>query len=368
MFQNKDCTKRDPTMAMTSSIIVLGFLLFLLAVVLGQDGITQSTCAALSAAFVVKGIVTPGWGVTYSTQSICALNGSTVNLSCSYMYPNGTLNTTFWLTKCGWLTFINLMEDSDYTGRVNYSSNKMNTNTLTITDLRVNDSAIYWFRFITDQPGGKWTGQPGVTLSVTGLQVNMSGTTLTERDSVTLNCSTTCNLTGSTYIWYKNRQLINNHTSLYLNPVSSMDAGNYSCAVKGFDDLRSPEETLTVLYRPKNTSVSVSPSGEIVEGSLVTLTCSSDANPPVDNYTWYKKNETSPKASGQSYNITNIRSEDSGEYYCEAENMFGNQNSTIFMVNVAAPDTSVSPWVTVVVVGAVLTTAALLLIYCTLRR
>ncbi|KAL1005628.1 hypothetical protein UPYG_G00061550 [Umbra pygmaea] len=108
----------------------------------------------------------------------------------------------------------------------------------------------------------------------------MSATTVTEGDRVTLNCITTCNLIGSTYIWYKNGQFINN-TRLYLNPVSSMDAGNYSCAVKGFDDLRSPEETLTVL----------------------------------------------------------------------------------------SPDTSVCPWVTVVVVGGVLNTAALILnIYCTLKR
>ncbi|KAL1005630.1 hypothetical protein UPYG_G00061590 [Umbra pygmaea] len=280
----------------------------------------------------------------------------------------------------------------------------------------------------------------------------MSTSPVTEGDRVTLNCFTTCNLTGSTYIWYKNRLFINNHTSLYLNPVSSIDAGNYSCAVKGFDELRSPEETLTVLYAPKNTSVSVSPSGEIVGGGSVTLTCSSDANPPVDKYTWYKNNVTSPKASGQSYNISNIRSEDSGEYYCEAENEYGRLNSSIIFVNVLclqvdmsattviegdrvtltcrttcnlngstyiwyknrhyinnntslyrnpvsimdagnyscavkgfdelrspektltvsccylAPDTSVSPWVIVVVLGGVLTATALLLtIYCTLR-
>ncbi|KAL1005485.1 hypothetical protein UPYG_G00059740 [Umbra pygmaea] len=124
---------------------------------------------------------------------------------------------------------------------------------------------------------------------------------------------------------------------------------------------------LNITDGPKNTSVSVSPSGEIVEGSSVTLTCSSDVKPPVDKYTWYKKNVTSPKASGQSYSITNIRSEASGEYYCEAENECGCFSSSSVSVDVQC--TSVFPWVTVVGVGSVLTAAALLLtIYCILRR
>ncbi|KAJ7984052.1 hypothetical protein DPEC_G00367400 [Dallia pectoralis] len=96
----------------------------------------------------------------------------------------------------------------------------------------------------------------------------------------------------------------------------------------------------TLTDGPRNPSVSVSPSGEIVEGSLVTLTCSSDANPPVYNYTWYKKNVTSPKASGQSYSITNIRSEDSGEYYCVAENGIGSNNSTDLMITVVGTQSS----------------------------
>ncbi|CDQ78788.1 unnamed protein product [Oncorhynchus mykiss] len=107
---------------------------------------------------------------------------------------------------------------------------------------------------------------------------------------------------------------------------------------------------------PRNTSVSVSPSGEIVEGSSVTLTCSSDANPPVDKYTWYKKNVTSPKASGQSYSITNISSEDRGDYYCEARNIKGTETSIPVHINVM----SVFPWVPVMGVGAVLTAGVLL--------
>ncbi|KAG7271891.1 hypothetical protein CRUP_038143 [Coryphaenoides rupestris] len=45
---------------------------------------------------------------------------------------------------------------------------------------------------------------------------------------------------------------------------------------------------------PKDTSVSSSPSGEIEEGSSVTLSCSSDANPAAQ-YTWFKEHEDSKK-------------------------------------------------------------------------
>ncbi|XP_076118337.1 uncharacterized protein LOC143099143 [Alosa pseudoharengus] len=47
------------------------------------------------------------------------------------------------------------------------------------------------------------------------------------------------------------------------------------------------------------------------------VTCSSDANPPVESYTWFKVDESTPVGSGQQYSITNIRSEDGGQYYNE---------------------------------------------------
>ncbi|KAL1005551.1 hypothetical protein UPYG_G00060560 [Umbra pygmaea] len=286
-------------------------------------------------------LCTNGWGVMYTTQSISALKGSTVNLSCSYMYPSGhTVTSTFWfINNDDNNNPVNLTDDPDYRGRVTYHNDKKNEHTLTITDLRKSDSlAKYKFRFITDQPIGRWTGEPGVTLSVTDILLQINPTSVSEGERVTLLCRTTYPLDPiPEYIWYKNKQPVTSKetkNTLILYTVTSEDAGNYSCAVKGRDDLRSPENTLNVIYGPKNTSVSVSPSGEIVEGSSVTLTCSSDANPPVDNYTWYKKNVTSPKASGQSYSITNIRSEDSGEYYCEAENLFGRPNSSTLFVAV----------------------------------
>uniref|UniRef100_A0A3B4EDB3 Ig-like domain-containing protein n=1 Tax=Pygocentrus nattereri TaxID=42514 RepID=A0A3B4EDB3_PYGNA len=83
---------------------------------------------------------------------------------------------------------------------------------------------------------------------------------------------------------------------------------------------------LSVLDPPKNVSVSISPSGEIVEGSSVTLTCSSDGNPPEKNYTWFKEGGTSPVGSGQNYSFSlNPRSD--GLYYCEAQNEYGSLRS-----------------------------------------
>ena len=64
------------------------------------------------------------------------------------------------------------------------------------------------------------------------------------------------------------------------------------------------------------------------------LTCSSNANPRA-NYKWYKDNEKSPKALGQTYTITNIRAEHSGNYYCEAMNRRGYNNSASNMTGLA---------------------------------
>eukprot|EP00063_Salmo_salar_P063093 XP_014037928.1 PREDICTED: B-cell receptor CD22-like [Salmo salar] len=285
------------------------------------------------------------WSVTYTHQSICVLKGSTVNISCSYTYPRyHEIKKAFWFTK--WESGMDAEDLSSvpgYEGHIEYLGDKESNCTLRITDLRLSDSAGYRFRFITS--GGKFSGSP-VSLTVTDVVLEMNRGSVSEGERVTLRCHTKCTLDPITaYSWYKNGQPIpnsNTYSPVYsLFSVSSEDTGRYSCAVKGHEDLPSAEETLTVRYGPRNTSVSVSPSGEIVEGSSVTLTCSSDANPPVDKYTWYKKNVTSPKASGQSYSITNIISEDSGEYYCEAQNGRGSMNSTALMIIVAVKQTSV---------------------------
>lgn len=77
--------------------------------------------------------------------------------------------------------------------------------------------------------------------------------------------------------------------------------------------------------------MSLSPSTVIVKGSSVNLTCRSDANPAA-NYTWYKEDEKSPKAVGQTFAIANFSAEHTGAYQCEVQNRRGRHRSTVHLV------------------------------------
>ncbi|XP_030634714.1 B-cell receptor CD22-like [Chanos chanos] len=298
--------------------------------------------------FMVQGIYGQDWGVTYNPDSICALKGSSVTMSCSYTYPTGhTVQTVFW-TKHEVGEPSDLSEDSGYKGRVRYLGDTRSDCSMKLISVTQTDSRRYRFRFMTYNE--KWLGQPGVRLSITDLQVE-TPERVKEGDTVTLTCKTTCSLSNSPiFIWYKNghvltrRNIRNNELSF--QSVSSEDRGSYMCAVQGHEDLPSSAVTLTVIYAPKNTTVSVSPSGEIVEGSSVTLTCSSDANPPA-TYTWFKKNETVTIGKQKTHRINNISSEDSGDYQCKSNNQHGHQYSNTVSLNVLYPPrnttVSVSP-------------------------
>ena len=93
---------------------------------------------------------------------------------------------------------------------------------------------------------------------------------------------------------------------------------------------------LIVIDAPKNTSVLVSPSGLLMEGSSVNLTCSSDANPPAQNYTWFKRQgtATSTIATRPLHSIRSISYKLTGSYYCQAKNSHGVNNSTVIHLDV----------------------------------
>ncbi|XP_066575351.1 B-cell receptor CD22 [Amia ocellicauda] len=286
--------------------------------------------------------------VTYPVSQICALRGSSVLIPCTYEYPD---NAT--VTERKWTNLPNNSNydqppfiyhsreehlDTNYTGRVQYTEQDRSCS-FKLTGIRSSDSRKYYFRITIDRKPKSVLGLNGVNLSVADgpltvkVKTTRHNSVILEGDNVTLTCSTqSCSPNQTEFTWFKDGRPTYNTTSntLSFNNVSYEHFGNYSCAAKDNTSVQSPQITLNVEYTPKNTSVSVSPSGEIVEGSSVTLTCSSNANPPVQNYTWFKTNGAAvwENGSGQSITITNISPGDSGQYYCEAHNKHGAHNST----------------------------------------
>ncbi len=77
--------------------------------------------------------------------------------------------------------------------------------------------------------------------------------------------------------------------------------------------------------------MSISPSGQIVEGDSVTLNCSSDSNPPAE-ISWFKGGTF--VGSGRIYRISKISSDHSGEYKCKSRNQHGEKYSDAEILNV----------------------------------
>ncbi|KAI7810370.1 putative B-cell receptor CD22-like [Triplophysa rosa] len=278
-----------------------------------------------------------GWGVTHISSHICALEGSSVIIPCTYTYPPGhQVKNVFWTTTAlgTGREPPNLFNDPEYRHRIQYLGDKQHNCTIRLTHVKQTDSHEYYFRFTTNITNGKWIGRPGVTLKLTDLQVETQQR-VKESDSVTLTCKTTCRLTEeTTFIWSRNTQILTEHTvnEFHLQSVSRHDSGVYRCAIRGHERLSSPGVYLSVEYPPKKTSVSISSSGVIVEGDSVNLTCSSESNPPVHIYNWFKGHKF--VGSGNIYRISNIRSDHSGEYKCKTKNNHGVKYSEAVMLNV----------------------------------
>ncbi|XP_028828161.1 B-cell receptor CD22-like [Denticeps clupeoides] len=288
----------------------------------------------------LKGAVGDTWGVAYSLPSLCVLRGSSAAMSCNYTYPSQHVVTrAFW---CNYPMDTDLTQQPRYAGRARAACNTTEQRcSLIIDGPNAGDDDQYNCRILADQTLNKWTGRPGIMLSTTDLQVEIVGAA-TEGNDVRLVCKTSCYLSSSpTYSWKKNGEPLEmeptKNNELLLHPVSREDGGRYSCAVKGHEDLSSAEVDLNVTYSPKNTTALVSMPAEIPEGGSVTLSCSSDANPPVQNYTWFKENVTSPVAAGQNFTITNFTSAENGLYYCQAANPLGSQNSSAVPLRVSSP-------------------------------
>uniref|UniRef100_A0A3Q3GU27 B-cell receptor CD22 n=1 Tax=Kryptolebias marmoratus TaxID=37003 RepID=A0A3Q3GU27_KRYMA len=153
---------------------------------------------------------------------------------------------------------------------------------------------------------------------------------LKENESFSLNCNGQSNPPITSYTWMKKTDNKNiGRTSVYtVKSASPSDGGLYSCEAKNtIGTGRSQPVEVKIKYSPKITTVSVSPSGPFPENSQVSLTCSSDANPAVKSYTWYRADggQETVVGTGSVLNIT--ASTVNSVFLCTAENDLGTGRS-----------------------------------------
>uniref|UniRef100_A0A8C1U5W8 B-cell receptor CD22 n=1 Tax=Cyprinus carpio TaxID=7962 RepID=A0A8C1U5W8_CYPCA len=185
---------------------------------------------------MIHGVSSAGWGVSYSHSHICALKNSSVILSCTFTYPTGyKIEKAYWFKNLVMYEPPDLSKDPEYRQRVQYLGDTQQNCTIRLSHVTQKDSYKYCFRFTTDKPDGKWIGYPGVTLTVTDLQVE-APERVTEGHNVSLTCKSSCTLTDrATFIWYRNSQPLterrDRNNQLLLQSVRREDAGRYSCAL-----------------------------------------------------------------------------------------------------------------------------------------
>ncbi|KAI4794946.1 hypothetical protein KUCAC02_031740, partial [Chaenocephalus aceratus] len=182
--------------------------------------------------------------VIYTERSICALEGSSVDISCTYNSYKGYVNSKFWFSPERSHQGQNpsqpedLSEDSQYAGRVQILDTERGRSTLRISDLRDSDSAQYRFTFKT--PGFEWRSDlPGTTLTVTALQVQVITSTVHQSYTYAeLKCRSGCSPAGVSYVWFKNEKIIKEQRPLYKDQFYPGDI--IFCALKGHENYSSP--------------------------------------------------------------------------------------------------------------------------------
>ncbi|XP_029905540.1 uncharacterized protein LOC115357917 [Myripristis murdjan] len=216
--------------------------------------------------------------VTYTDRSICAVKGSSVNISCSYNSYENDVRSKFWFSfkrSDRWRDPSqpeDLSGDSEFAGRVQLFEERGRC-TLRITELRESDSTEYRFKFKTSNV--EWgSSLPGTTLTVTDPAFRVQVTVSQQYPHSTwaeLKCHIVCHLPGhpSSFIWYKNGVKLRERISFRDRFVS---ADSYSCAVKEYEDFHSPP--LCVHGQTCNRVTYTDRSICAVKGSSVDISCS----------------------------------------------------------------------------------------------
>ncbi|XP_064801562.1 myelin-associated glycoprotein-like isoform X1 [Oncorhynchus masou masou] len=280
---------------------------------------------------------------TLSPATVNVMEGTSVSLICSAAAPCPSLPPTLTWTP----TLSDSVEDLQVT------PNRVITSLLNFTASHVHHGEKISCTALYKRQAGKSDKSSKTDLTVavlyspknTSVSVSPSGSVV-EGSSVTLTCSSNANPAVWRYNWYRviGEQVSTVRASRMLTFHVPADYSYFYCeAINDHGTKNSSVIQLNGMYPPKNTLLSVSPSSSVVEGSSVTLTCNSNANPAVKNYTWYRVNGTEAVllGSGESFTLDS-KASDSGEYGCEALHALGKEKATVVQLDIQYPPKNTS--------------------------
>ncbi|XP_072250834.1 LOW QUALITY PROTEIN: cell adhesion molecule CEACAM6 [Leuresthes tenuis] len=323
-------------------------------------------------ALCMKGILAGMWSVHVPSSPICAVTGSSVVLPCSYDYPQSSnvgqsekskykVLSEMWClgdSQCITQRYVfhsaGVFPDPSYQNRVQYLGQPGTKNcSLRISNLKQSDSGTYVFYLITSHPTEKMPAQSGIQLLVadSSNEVAVSAgpsRVVIEGAALRLSCCSPAASSHADFRWYKstNTSPLHGGQVWKINEITLDNSGSYFCQIQtGEKQQTSTMLAIDVQYPPQNTSVSVLPAGELQDELHVTLTCSSDANPPVHTYFWYqgaacvptadksfylgRQTQAAPTGRGPTLSSANITTEEHGQHCCVARNRHGSQTYSI---------------------------------------
>ncbi|XP_039645564.1 sialic acid-binding Ig-like lectin 14 isoform X2 [Perca fluviatilis] len=305
-----------------------------------------------------------------------ALSGSCLRIPCHFRakpdekFKNPRKTFGVWIKNSKYFApnhknviFNSSWEHIFYPMKITGDLSQKNCTTL-FSSLITNHTDTYFFR-IENRPFLATASCDPLQITVRGSapspRIEISGD-LKEKESVTISCSasTPCPHSPPKLTWNLQQDPPNNieentdrtFTTKIQKTITLSDTHDgftISCSatypVNEGREVKTAEErkTLSVSYAPKDTSVSISPSGLVSAGSWVNLTCSSRAKPPA-SFSWFKnsKDGAISVAEGKFYsvNVTGVTE----DYHCVVTNVLGNQRSSWISLKSAESSDSSLIW------------------------
>lgn len=193
-----------------------------------------------------------GQSVNYPPP-VCAVTGSTLTLLCTFT-SNSTIiqdgkEVQIRIIRVRWCqnhlichgptpSVYDSLASRPSDPRYRYLGDLQSNCTLQISDINKKDEATLRFRMEAEKDMGHFTGQSGVSITVTEetqmrIQSSVGDRDVTVGENVTLSCSAVCTFSELEVTWFRDSHALSESgPALLLSSLTAEDSGNYTCALR----------------------------------------------------------------------------------------------------------------------------------------